>query len=138
MTKRGCVRCPFLFSRCTPFCAVSDVHCLPKNGQELILFPAMQCTIYHLHVSMALPQHAEKLYRSLDIWRKLFHQALIRLSEQERGLLGVSKYAASLDLVTRKTIEAAARPSSIISPYLLRIPRSSTKELHHFLRNISV
>lgn len=103
-----------------------------------MLFLAMQHTIHHLHVSMALSQQAEKLYRSLDIWRKLFNQALLRLNERERGLLGVSKYAASLDHVTRKTIEAATRPASITSPYLLRIPRSSTKELHHFLQTISL
>ena len=83
---------------------------------------------------MTLAKQSPILLRALDIWQKLWCEALEQLAEDDRKWLGVANNVSDLAHLTRRIIEVAVGTQAASSLYLQRIPSFGTRELHEFMR----
>ncbi|KAK5163493.1 uncharacterized protein LTR77_010675 [Saxophila tyrrhenica] len=103
-----------------------------------VMLCAIQPIIFNLHVSMALEQQAEKLLHALDKWRGLWRETLELLTDEDRKWLGVAKYISGLEHLSRRIVEVAISADAASSQYLRRLPSTSSRYLHTFLRTFVV
>jgi hypothetical protein len=94
---------------------------------------ALQHVIFNLHVAMGLPGQSAKLLQALDVWHRLWTNAMSKLPEDDQKWLGVTRHVPDIGSLSRRIIEIAGTNAQ--SPYLQRIPSYGATQLHEFIRD---
>ncbi|KAK8066858.1 hypothetical protein PG997_013605 [Apiospora hydei] len=100
-------------------------------------FTALQPIIFNLHISMALPQQAERLLQMLNTWRYLWERAWDKVPHDHLRYLGIARNIPDIECLSRRIIEVAASSEGSTSRYLQRVPSYSSKDIHEFIRDFT-
>lgn len=90
--------------------------------------------MFHHHTTVLINNDSQVLLRALDRWSISWEAALRRVDNEEQRWLGVVKYSAGIELLSRRILEVSNSEVGKQSPYLQRIITYNTAALYQFMQ----